>query len=83
MNERCKGVLKTFRERAGYTQEEAANELCLSVHTLSNYESYSLEVRKNLPPEEMILRMSELYQSDFMKILFLNETEMQEHRARR
>lgn len=76
MNERCKGVLKMFRERAGLTQEEAACELCISVHTLSNYESYSLEVRKNLPPEEMILRMSELYQSDFMKILFLNETNL-------
>lgn len=76
MNERCKGVLKTFRERAGYTQEEAANELCLSVHTLSNYESYSLDVRKHIPPEETVLKMSELYQSDYMKILFLNETNL-------
>lgn len=76
MNEKCKGVLKTFRERAGYTQEEAACELCLSVHTLSNYESYSLEVRKHLPPEETVLKMAELYQSDYMKILFLNETNL-------
>lgn len=76
MNEKCKGVLKTFRERSGYTQEEAASELCLSVHTLSNYESYSLEVRKHLPPEETVLKMAELYQSDYMKILFLNETNL-------
>lgn len=76
MNERCKGVLKMFRERAGLTQEEAACQLSLSVHTLSNYETYSLEVRKHLPPEETVLKMAELYKSDFMKILFLNETNL-------
>jgi DNA-binding XRE family transcriptional regulator len=76
MNERCKGVLKMFRERAGYTQEEAASELNLSIHTLSNYETYSLEVRRHLPPEETVLQMAELYKSDYLKILFLNETNL-------
>lgn len=34
MNERCKSVLKDYRERAGFKQEDAAERLNISPHTL-------------------------------------------------
>jgi len=60
----CKSILKVFRERARLNQEDAAERLCISGHTLSNYEGHSIETRKNAPPEELILKMMELYIDD-------------------
>ncbi|MBC3798470.1 helix-turn-helix domain-containing protein [Acetobacterium tundrae] len=85
MNERCNGVLKTYRDRAGLKQEEAAMELNVSPHTLYNYESYSADSRRNMPPEEIVLAMMDLYCFDedpirmkakktYMGILYLCET---------
>lgn len=81
MNKRCKGALQLFRERAGLKQEEVAHGLNISVHTLSNYESYSLNVRNHMPPEEIVLKMADVYMQDFtkslyMKILYLYETNL-------
>ncbi|UYO61855.1 helix-turn-helix domain-containing protein [Acetobacterium wieringae] len=64
MNENCKNILKMFRLRAGISQEEAASALSISIHTLYNYETYSNYSRKNMPPEEIILEMMDLYITD-------------------
>ncbi|MEA4805130.1 helix-turn-helix transcriptional regulator [Acetobacterium wieringae] len=64
MNDNCKNVLKMFRLRAGISQEEAASALSISIHTLYNYETYSNYSRKNMPPEEIILEMMDLYITD-------------------
>lgn len=61
MNDNCKNVLKMYRLRAGISQEEAASALSISVHTLYNYETYSNYSRKNMPPEEIVLEMMDLY----------------------
>lgn len=85
MNENCKSTLKMFRMRAGLNQDDAANRLNISGHTLYNYETYSIESRKNMPPEEAVLKMMDLYFDDrdplrkqmkqmFMGILYLYET---------
>lgn len=85
MNDNCKNILKMFRLRAGISQEEAASALSISVHTLYNYESYSNYSRKNMPPEEIVLEMMDLYITDpdparrkmrqfYMGIMYLCET---------
>ncbi|MDO9492842.1 helix-turn-helix transcriptional regulator [Acetobacterium sp.] len=85
MNDNCKNILKMFRLRAGISQEEAASALSISIHTLYNYETYSNYSRKNMPPEEIILEMMDLYITDpdparrkmrqfYMGIMYLCET---------
>lgn len=85
MNDNCKNVLKMFRLRAGISQEEAASALSISIHTLYNYETYSNYSRKNMPPEEIVLEMMDLYITDtdparrkmrqfYMGIMYLCET---------
>jgi transcriptional regulator with XRE-family HTH domain len=74
-----------FRLRAGISQEEAASALSISIHTLYNYETYSNYSRKNMPPEEIVLEMMDLYITDtdparrkmrqfYMGIMYLCET---------
>lgn len=85
MNDNCKNILKMFRLRAGISQEEAASALSISIHTLYNYETYSSYSRKNMPPEEIVLEMMDLYIADpdpvrrkmrqfYMGIMYLCET---------
>lgn len=85
MNDNCKNVLKMFRLRAGISQEEAASALSISIHTLYNYETYSNYSRKNMPPEEIVLEMMDIYITDpdpirrrmrqfYMGIMYLCET---------
>lgn len=73
MQEKCKSVLKMFRERAGFTQEKAAEQLNISVHSLSNYETFTLETGKNAPPEDIVLAMADLYEIPFLPIFHLKE----------
>lgn len=86
MNERCKSVLKDYRERAGFKQEEAAQRLNISSHTLYNYETAHV-TRRNMPPDEIVLKMTELYindddpvrermKRDYMKIQHLSESNL-------
>jgi len=85
MNDNCKNVLKMYRLHSGISQEEAASALSISIHTLYNYETYSSYSRKNMPPEEIVLEMMDLYITDpdpthrkmrqlYMGIMYLRET---------
>jgi transcriptional regulator with XRE-family HTH domain len=73
MKESCKSIYRICRDRAGLTQEDAAPKLGISVRALGNYEAFSLEVGKNMPPEDIILTMSKLYGTPWLPLIHLKE----------
>ncbi|WP_051355881.1 helix-turn-helix domain-containing protein [Acetobacterium malicum] len=73
MKESCKSIYRICRDRAGLTQEVAAPKLGVSVRALGNYEAYSLEVGKNMPPEDVVLCMAKVYGTPWLPLLHLKE----------
>lgn len=59
-------TLRTARDKAGFTQKEAAERLGISSDTLRNYES-----GKSQPDVLMIKRIEELYHISFSQLIFL------------
>ena len=68
MNSIEKYILKTAREKAGLKQSEAAEELNISVDTLSNYER-----GKTYPDVLLIKKIEDLYNVNYNQIIFLNK----------
>lgn len=73
MKESCKSIYRIGRDRAGLTQEEAATKLGISVRALGNYEAFSLEVGKNMPPEDVVLSMAKVYGTPWLPLIHLRE----------
>ena len=73
MKESCKSIYRICRDRAKLTQEEAAPKLGVSVRALGNYEAFSLEVGKNIPPEDIILAMAKIYRTPWLPLMHLKE----------
>lgn len=61
-----KYTLRTARERAVLTQEQAASELGIHVSTLGNYESGS-----TYPTIRVLRKMLDLYGVTFEQLIFL------------
>lgn len=61
-------TLRVAREKAGYTQKEAAYMLDISPDTLRNYES-----GKTQPDALMIKRFESLYHIPFTNLIFLTK----------
>lgn len=61
MNENGSNIYFVCRKHAGLTRAEAAFRLGISERTMANYESYYCGVSGHCPPDEIILKMSEVY----------------------
>ncbi|AFA50250.1 helix-turn-helix transcriptional regulator [Acetobacterium woodii] len=68
MKETCKSIYRICRDHANLNQDEAAEKLDVHTHTLSNY-----ELGKNVPPDEVILRMAKIYGTPWLPLLHLKE----------
>lgn len=68
MKESCKSIYRICRDYADLNQDEAAHRLDVHTHTLSNY-----ELGKNIPPDEIILRMAEIYCTPWLPLIHLKE----------
>jgi len=72
MKQSCENIYKNARRAAGLTQEQAAEQLFISVRSLVDYES-----GKTLPPDDVVCRMVEVYGSKPLAYLHLkNSTEV-------
>ena len=61
MSENYRNIYQTARECAGYTQENAAGRLGLSVESIRAYEG-----GKRIPPDHVVLRMIEVYSTPYL-----------------
>ena len=59
-------TLKTARERRGYTQNESAKKIGVSVDTLGNYER-----GKSYPDIPILRRIEEVYGIPYEQLIFL------------
>ncbi|NLU53428.1 MAG: transcriptional regulator [Clostridiaceae bacterium] len=65
-------IYKSARKNAGLTQEEAAEQLFISVRSLTEYES-----GRTTPPDDVVCRMVEIYKAKYLAYLHLkNSTEV-------
>ncbi len=60
-------TLKTARDKAGYSQKDAARALGITVGTLRNYEN-----GKTFPDANCILKIENLYSVSYDQLIFLN-----------
>lgn len=73
MKQPCSNIYKTFREQAGFTQEEVAELLDISVESVRAYEA-----GKTIPKIDTVDKMCTLYRSPELKLLhiaFITEDE--------
>lgn len=73
MKQPCSNIYKTFREQTGFTQEEVAELLDISVESVRAYEA-----GKTIPKIDTVDKMCTLYRSPELKLLhiaFITEDE--------
>jgi len=72
MKRTCGEIYKSARHAAGLTQEEAAEQLYISVRSLAEYEA-----GRTIPPDDVVCRMVEVYKAKHLAYLHLkNSTEV-------
>lgn len=72
MKRHCENIYKNARKVAGLTQEQAAEQLYISVRSLAEYEA-----GRTMPPDDVVCRMVEVYRSKPLAYLHLkNSTEV-------
>jgi len=72
MQGRCGNIYKAARKAAGLTQEQAAEQLYISVRSLAEYEA-----GRTIPPDDVVCRMVEVYNTRYLAYLHLkNSTEV-------
>lgn len=72
MKRYCENIYKNARRNAGLTQEQAAEQLYISVRSLAEYEA-----GRTIPPCDVICRMVEAYKAKHLAYLHLkNSTEV-------
>lgn len=69
MPEEYMNIYKAARRAAGITQERAAELLCVSVRSLADYET-----GQRIPPDDVIDRMSTIYDNVALGIQHIRET---------
>lgn len=68
----CGNIYKNARRNAGLTQEQAAEQLYISVRSLAEYEA-----GRTTPPDDVVCRMVEVYKAKHLAYLHLkNSTEV-------
>lgn len=72
MKRYCENIYKSARRNAGLTQEQAAEQLYISVRSLAEYEA-----GRTIPPDDVVCRMVEAYKAKHLAYLHLkNSTEV-------
>jgi transcriptional regulator with XRE-family HTH domain len=72
MKKACGNIYKAARKAAGLTQEQAAEQLYISVRSLAEYEA-----GRTIPPDDVVCRMVEVYNTRYLAYLHLkNSTEV-------
>lgn len=72
MKSACENIYKNARRTAGFTQEQAAELLYISVRSLAEYEA-----GRTVPPDDVVCRMVEIYRAKHLAYLHLkNSTEV-------
>lgn len=69
MPEDCRNIYKRARNKAGYTQEAAAEMLNVSVESLRAYET-----DRRIPAGDVVLQMMVCYHCDYLPVQHLQET---------
>lgn len=65
----CGNIYKTARRAAGLTQEQAAEQLYISVRSIAEYES-----GRTIPPDDVVCRMVDLYGDRSLAYLHLKQS---------
>ena len=68
-----RNIYKKPREIAGYSQERAAELLDISVESLRAYET-----GRRVPPGEVVVRMMDLYNCQYLAVSFLPDVKLQD-----
>lgn len=72
MKQHCENIYKTARRDAGMTQEQAAEQLYISVRSLAEYEA-----GRTTPPDDVVCRMIDVYGDRSLAYMHLkNSTEV-------
>ena len=64
----CRNIYKTYRVNAGFTQEQAAEILTVSVRSLADYET-----GKRIPSDEVVCAMVRTYDDKCLAYMHLKE----------
>ncbi|KDR95935.1 Helix-turn-helix domain-containing protein [Peptoclostridium litorale DSM 5388] len=68
MSKSCRNIYKTSRVNAGFTQEQAAEILTVSVRSLADYET-----GKRIPSDEVVCAMVRTYDAKHLAYMHLKE----------
>lgn len=68
MNHECLNIYRICRKNAGLTREKASELLSVSSRSLANYEVYHIELGKYLPPDDVVLKMAEVYKAPYLPL---------------
>ena len=69
MKRNCGNIYKSARRNAGMTQEQAAEQLYISVRSLAEYEA-----GRTIPPCDVVCRMVEVYKAKHLAYLHLKQS---------
>jgi len=69
MKQRCENIYKSARKVAGLTQEQAAEQLYVSVRSIAEYEA-----GRTTPPDDVVCRMVEVYGAKHLAYLHLKQS---------
>lgn len=74
MNSTSTNIYKLCREKARMTQTVASDKLSVGLRTLATYEAYNAgKLEGTPPPEDIILKMAEVYQAPQLPLKHLAE----------
>ena len=69
MKRYCENIYKSARRNAGMTQEQAAEQLYISVRSLAEYEA-----GRTIPPDDVVCRMVEAYGAKHLAYMHLKQS---------
>jgi len=69
MKQHCENIYKTARRAAGLTQEQAAEQLYISVRSLAEYEA-----GRTTPPDDVACRMIDVYGDRSLAYMHLKQS---------
>lgn len=69
MKRYCENIYKSARKAAGLTQEQAAEQLYISVRSLAEYEA-----GRTIPSDDIVCRMVEIYGAKHLAYLHLKQS---------
>lgn len=69
MKQHCENIYKSARRDAGMTQEQAAEQLYISVRSLAEYEA-----GRTTPPDDVVCRMIDIYGDRSLAYMHLKQS---------